>query len=930
MSAAIGENDVANGADRRREIRARRHNGLDGVEVDENRRQLSLMFLGPVPQPLAPANVRIDGPPGQPAVSVNEVKRVASPDPLIRDHLQATLSAPGGEGSYRVRMVEAHPDGRPGTAPLRGLDPLFTACTIRFDIHVPAPITVAGTRAGPAKPAAARSPSYMARDYQGLRQLMFDRLAQTMPDWSERHVPDVLVTLVELFAFVGDDLSYYQDAVVTEAYLETARRRTSIRRHAQLVGYRFHDGCHSRAWLDVQVGHDTELALHDVSFTADTRTRTVTFSPLRAMLPPAYATDETQSPPPAPGGSVSLRQAHNEIEIWSWGAHSTSLPAGSTKATLAEPLDTSTGSGERSLRLQPGDVLLFEELHDAEGGPPDTSHRHVVRLTSVERARDPLFDDRAVLAVGWDPLDALPFDLPVNDGPPYLSVARANLVLVGQGSPVSEPLAIGKVALEETDLTWSSPYPDLRRVAVHQSVVLRDLYRTWRLRLARWLWSAERGRPLTGEQRDALSGQLGEDIVTELGLVAGTARSDDEQALVDAIGLWVLLAQADDLLSSRRRRLNVLSRLAASSGPLSGPLLAEVRDDWGVDITHDLDAHHPAAWGPAVDATSQDPRTARPLLTLTGSPEDDAKDVTRWEVTTAVVDAEPVIPRVKVEMDDDGTAKLRFNPATMPCSELTAHYLVGNGTAGNVAAETITRVTPADENITSTRNPLPAVGGTDPEPMDQARRAIPGCYLADQPRALTAADYVAIAARVPGVRRAAAVVDWNGNRLRVRAAVQPVLGTEPDRSVLHRVEQALVVARRIGHDLAVTSPDYYAVAFKVTVRIEAFAIRDDVRHDVSALLGGGLLEDGAPAFFHPSQFGFGDSLYQSALVAAVQELPGVESVTVDGLRFLNPPLRLKPPDGATLAVPQTGIVRCDNDLTSPQHGVVTVELEGGR
>ena len=37
--------------------------------------------------------------------------------------------------------------------------------------------------------------------------------------------------MVELLAFVGDYLSYQQDAIATEAYLGTARRRVSVRRH---------------------------------------------------------------------------------------------------------------------------------------------------------------------------------------------------------------------------------------------------------------------------------------------------------------------------------------------------------------------------------------------------------------------------------------------------------------------------------------------------------------------------------------------------------------------------------------------------------------------------------------------------------------------------------------------------------------------------
>ena len=70
-----------------------------------------------------------------------------------------------------------------------------------------------------------------------------------MPDWTERHVPDLGITLVELLAYVGDYLSYYQDAVATEAYLDTARRRISVRRHVRLVDYRMHDGCNARAWV---------------------------------------------------------------------------------------------------------------------------------------------------------------------------------------------------------------------------------------------------------------------------------------------------------------------------------------------------------------------------------------------------------------------------------------------------------------------------------------------------------------------------------------------------------------------------------------------------------------------------------------------------------------------------------------------------------
>src|SRR6185436_585892 len=101
--------------------------------------------------------------------------------------------------------------------------------------------------------------NYLAKDYASFRQLILDRLAVIMPDWRERHVPDLGITLVELLAYAGDHLSYYQDAVATEAYLDTARKRVSVRRHARLVDYRMHEGNNARAFVTVSVSDDVEL-----------------------------------------------------------------------------------------------------------------------------------------------------------------------------------------------------------------------------------------------------------------------------------------------------------------------------------------------------------------------------------------------------------------------------------------------------------------------------------------------------------------------------------------------------------------------------------------------------------------------------------------------------------------------------------------------
>src|SRR5262249_56713148 len=69
----------------------------------------------------------------------------------------------------------------------------------------------------------------------------------------ERPAADLGVALVELIAYAADNLSYRQDAIASEAYLATARKRVSVRRHARLVDYLLHEGCNARAFVHFDV-----------------------------------------------------------------------------------------------------------------------------------------------------------------------------------------------------------------------------------------------------------------------------------------------------------------------------------------------------------------------------------------------------------------------------------------------------------------------------------------------------------------------------------------------------------------------------------------------------------------------------------------------------------------------------------------------------
>src|SRR6202043_1726772 len=137
---------------------------------------------------------------------------------------------------------------------------------------------------------------------------------------------------------------------------------------------------------------------------------------------------------------------------------------------------------------------------------------------------------------------------------------------------------------------------------------------------------------------------------------------------------------------------------------------------------------------------------------------------TTWTAEPNLLDSDESDPTFVAEVEADGTASLRFGdgvngmtPATG--TAFTASYRIGNGSVGNLGADALIYFSAADpvvqSQIKSCRNPLPAAGGTDPETADQIRRRAPQAFLT-QERAVTMADYAAVAEQNPQVDQAVA------------------------------------------------------------------------------------------------------------------------------------------------------------------------------
>jgi predicted phage baseplate assembly protein len=246
-----------------------------------------------------------------------------------------------------------------------------------------------------------------------------------------------------------------------------------------------------------------------------------------------------------------------------------------------------------------------------------------------------------------------------------------------------------------------------------------------------------------------------------------------------------------------------------------------------------------------------------------------------------------------VEPDDD-RVRLRFGDGALgrppaPGLGFKASYRLGNGSRGNVGAEAVSHlVAPSgakasDVPVTSVRNPLPAQGGLDPEPLDLAKLAAPEAYRTPL-RAVTAADWVDLAERHPAVRSAACEVTSTGGQTVFTVAVQPKneISLDIDFLFLVAVQRWLVQFRLAGSSLALELPDPVSVEIALVAWIRAGASANGVRAALARAFSdstGGV--GGAPGFFAPGRFTLGEPVYLSRVVTTALSVPGVAWLDTD-------------------------------------------------
>jgi hypothetical protein len=288
---------------------------------------------------------------------------------------------------------------------------------------------------------------YLARDFDSFRHTLMVAMAARVPGWRSTSEVDLDQTLISLIAATGDELADFQDRVMAEATIATARKRVSLARHARLVDYHIDEGQQASTWLRLDIAggvapfsfDDQELVVYTGSDpdSADA----IVFASRQSRLPAAQR--------------QRLDPLLNRLRLHTWRDARPALAAGSVEADIVPFAGLAGQADADALRdlVRDGlwrEMAIAEVLDPLTGGAAGArrSKRQLLRFLSGDDAAQSIFDPVAatwMLRVRWRDEDALRSDYSFTTfcpGPPPqrvtdVSIFYGNLLPVHEGRPMT-------------------------------------------------------------------------------------------------------------------------------------------------------------------------------------------------------------------------------------------------------------------------------------------------------------------------------------------------------------------------------------------------------------------------------------------------------------------------------------------------------------
>lgn len=341
----------------------------------------------------------------------------------------------------------------------------------------------------------------------------------------------------------------------------------------------------------------------------------------------------------------------------------------------------------------------------------------------------------------------------------------------------------------------------------------------------------------------------------------------------------------------------------------------------------------PLTYLPAADADSVSAVESALLVTVNG---------VRWNEKPTLFDSPADGQDYTAVQDDDEKTIVTFGDGVFGARPSTgrdnirARYRKGLGTSGNVEIGGIQQLIDSTPGVQKVSNPQAAFGGADRESIDKVRTNA-GSSLSTFGRAVSAADYAALALSYPGVAKASAAWvnrDWKTLKALDHPYVQLVVATTDQQPL---TEQPTFAAKlrsfldqRRDPNVSLRITDFMPIHMQLVASVEiddAFPQQATIAK-VQAALNPVINPDGTIGFFAFERLSFGESLHLSAVYAQLQSVPGVKDALITTFRRLDTdsdPTTVR--DSIFIRPTELGVIL--NDPSQPDKGSLTISGTGG-
>jgi hypothetical protein len=324
------------------------------------------------------------------------------------------------------------------------IDPVLNTIGFKFR---PGCFNIDCAPAGKTAPPPGKEPKidYLAKDYDSFKHTLINAMMERVPGWQATSEADLDQVLIDLFSAAADELSDYQDRVMNEAYLGTARKRVSIARHARLMDYHIHQGNQACTWLALELKTNPGLVAG-------------------IDLAPGFIVWSGKNSDnvfkPSPSSVVFMTREHqflhyllNSMSLYTWDDSIPALKAGSVSADLKIGNGNEGDAKQVESFIREGKIthlLIYEKLNPATGRSAgfDPDKRQVLNLLPGTQGALAMKDPKAaagkewLVRVNWQVSDKLKhnycFTVDCNgEKTRDVSLFSGNLVRAYHGQPVS-------------------------------------------------------------------------------------------------------------------------------------------------------------------------------------------------------------------------------------------------------------------------------------------------------------------------------------------------------------------------------------------------------------------------------------------------------------------------------------------------------------